>query len=105
VPYRRVGGKSKINEHHPYEPGERELVSLLQKLFQKVEVYYQYFPETLWMTAARRMHLRRLLGLERIYADISAGAAHATKRFRIDQRGKGLREGLIVVVSDKRGGV
>jgi SAM-dependent methyltransferase len=102
VPYRRRGGPSKINEHHPYEPGERELVSLLQSLFQKVEVYYQYFPETLWMTAARRLRLRRLVGLDRIYADISAGEEHAAKQFRIDQCGKGLREGLIVVVSDKQ---
>jgi SAM-dependent methyltransferase len=102
VPYRRRGGPSKVNEHHPYEPGERELVSLLRSLFEKVETYYQYFPETLWMTTARRMHIRRLVGLDRVYAEISAGEEHAVKKFRIDQYGNGLREGLIVVVGNKR---
>src|SRR5262249_20676500 len=73
VPYRRVGGKSETNEHHPYEPGEEELVSLFRELFTKVEVHYQYFEESWMMTLARNLRVRRLLGLHRIYADLSEG--------------------------------
>lgn len=102
VPYRRIGGKSKGNEHHPYEPGELELVALLKQLFTTVEVYYQYFEEQLWWTLARKLHLRCLLGLKKIYAGLSAGEPHLTSRFRIGRRAKGWKEGLVVVVTGKK---
>jgi SAM-dependent methyltransferase len=102
VPYRRTGGKSKTNPYHLYEPGERELVGLLESLFTKVEVYYQWFPETQMMTLARKLHLRRFLGLSQIYADLSAGLPQVTSQFRISPQPKGLIEGLIVVVGGKR---
>ena len=101
VPYRRKGGKSNSNEHHLYEPGETELVSLLRKCFTSVEVFYQSFEETVLMTLARKLHLRRLLGLHQIYADLAAGLPHATSRFHIGQQSGGLNEGLIVVVNGK----
>jgi SAM-dependent methyltransferase len=101
VPYRRTGGKSATNEHHPYEPGEQELVSLLQKLFSKVEVHYQFFEERWWMTLARKLHLRRVLGLHQIYADLSAGLPHATSKLKIGERREGLKLNLIVVLSGK----
>ena len=102
VPYRRIGGKSKTNEYHPYEPGEQELVSLLQKLFVKVEVHYQFFEEKWWMTIARKLHLRRVLGLHRIYADLSAGLPHATSKLKIGEHREGLKTNLIVVASGKK---
>jgi len=101
VPYRRIGGKSSVNEHHPYEPGENELVSLLGRFFNKVEVYYQYFAEPWWWRLARLFHVSRFLGLAQIYADLTAGLPYATARLHIDSRARGLKEGLIVVVRDK----
>ncbi len=102
VPYRRIGGRSKTNEYHPYEPGERELVSLLKQLFVKVEVYYQYFEETRWMTLARTFHIRRLLGLHHIYGDLSAGQPWATARLRLDRKPKGMKVGLVIVAGGKK---
>ena len=97
VPYRRIGGKSKTNEYHINEPGEGELVSLFKKLFTKVEVYYQYFEETCGMTLARKLHVRRFFGLDRIYADLSAGLPHALSRLHIHQHSKGFKLGVILV--------
>lgn len=102
VPYRRFGGRSWSNEHHPYEPGERELVSRLEQLFERVEIYYQYFEEPWWWRLARFLHIRRLVGLAQIYADLSAGLPHATARLHIDFQARGRKEGLIVVVSKKK---
>ena len=50
VPWRRTGGKSATNEYHLYEPGERELVTMFNALFRKVDVFYQYFEESAVMT-------------------------------------------------------
>ncbi|MEI6070669.1 MAG: class I SAM-dependent methyltransferase [Verrucomicrobiae bacterium] len=105
VPYRKHGGRSAVNEHHLYEPGEGEILALLRQLFSDVEVYYQYFEESMLMTAARKLRLRRLLGIDRIYADLSAGLPHATSRLQIGTRRGGLTEGLIVVVSGRRASV
>lgn len=102
VPYRRVGGPSKINEHHPYEPGEQELVSLLRELFARVEVYYQYFEETWTMRIARRLHLLRVLGLVHHYADLVAGLPQATSRLRLGPKAKGMKMGLTVVIHGKK---
>jgi SAM-dependent methyltransferase len=102
VPYRKIGGPGKTNEHHPYEPGEQELVSTLKPLFSSVEVYYQYFEETLFMTLARTLHLRRLVGLDHIYADLTVGKPNATSRLDIGRQSKGQKLGLVVVVSGKR---
>ncbi len=102
VPWRRVGGRSLINQYHLYEPGEDELTALLRQLFVGVEVYYLYFEETLAMTLARRLHCRRLLGLARIYADLAAGLPRATARLKIGPRAQGFKQGLIAVLKGKR---
>ena len=102
VPWRRIGGPSETNEYHIYEPGEPELVSLFRQLFARVEIYYQYFEETPWMTLARRFHLRRCFGLQSIYANLSAGKPNATSRLRIDQHAKGQNITLLIVASGKK---
>jgi len=102
VPYRRSGGKSETNEYHPYEPGEAELVSRFATLFKNVEVHYQYFEETPWMTLARQLHLRRFSGLSPIYADLSAGRPQATSRLHIGQQSRGMNITLILVVNGKK---
>ena len=102
VPYRRNGGASKVNPYHLYEPGEKELVSLFRGLFERVEVHYQFLEETRLMTFARLFRLRRLLGLDRIYQDLSAGLPHATARLRISEDPQGLKESLILVAGGKK---
>jgi len=102
VPYRRTGGRNDTNEYHLYEPGEWELVSLFRQLFGTVEVYYQYFEETRLMTWARMLHIRRFLGLRRIYADLSAGLPQATSRLRIGRHSEGLNTNLLLVASGKK---
>jgi SAM-dependent methyltransferase len=102
VPYRRIGGKSTVNPYHLYEPGEFELVSLLREYFATVEVHYLYFEETLLMSFARRMRLRRLLGLERPYADLTRGLPSATSRLHLGQKSGGMDINLIIVVRDKK---
>jgi ubiquinone/menaquinone biosynthesis C-methylase UbiE len=104
VPYRRVGGKSEINPYHVYEPGEQELVSLFKGLFEHVEVYYQFFEETMLMTFARVLHLRKLFGLAQIYADLTAGLPRATERLRIAQKPRGMKITLLLVARGKRQG-
>jgi SAM-dependent methyltransferase len=102
VPYRRIGGKSKTNEFHVYEPGKGELVSLFQKLFTKIEVYYQYFEETWAMTLARKLHVRRFFGFNRNYADLSAGLPHAISQLHIRRQANGLKLGLMIVASGRK---
>jgi SAM-dependent methyltransferase len=101
VPYRNIGGKSKTNEYHVYEPGKGELLSLFGRLFNKVEVYYQYFEETWWMTFARWFHIRRFAGLAQVYAALSTGHPNALSKLHLNQRSKGMKLGLIVVASRK----
>ena len=102
VPYRLIGGKSKTNEYHVYEPGKGELISVLNRLFSKVEVYYQFFEEAWWMTLARWFRVRRFVGLSQLYADLSAGQLHALSRIHISQRPKGWKLGVVVVASGKK---
>jgi SAM-dependent methyltransferase len=101
VPWRRIGGKSETNEYHVYEPGEAELVSLFKKLFENVEVHYQYFEETFWMTVTRKLRLRRLLGLADPYANLSRGLSSATSRLKIEPTAHGMKMGLILVAGKK----
>lgn len=102
VPYRRTGGKSTTNPYHLYEPGESELVSVLRQYFATVEVQYLYFEETPLMSFARRLHLRRLSGLERPYAELAAGLPSATAKLQIGQKSGGVNINLIVVLRDKK---
>jgi ubiquinone/menaquinone biosynthesis C-methylase UbiE len=102
VPYRRTGGKSTINPYHLYEPGEKELVSLLGRFFMTVEVHYLYFEETPLMKFARKMRLRRFLGVGYPYAELAAGLPNATSRLHIGRKSLGMNISLILVVSGKK---
>lgn len=102
VPWRKYGGKSSINEYHLYEPGEQELVSLFKELFRKVDVFYLYFPETPLMKFARKLHLRRLLRLHQLYANLVNGVPAATACLRINAAAKGMRLGLLLVAGGKK---
>jgi SAM-dependent methyltransferase len=102
VPYQRVGGKSATNEFHLYEPGEGEIVSLFKKLFHQVEVYYQCFEETAFMTLARTLHIRRFIGLTGLYTKLSEGDPSATARLKIVQKPVGLKITLLIVASGKK---
>jgi ubiquinone/menaquinone biosynthesis C-methylase UbiE len=102
VPWRRIGGKSKTNEFHLYEPGEFELISLFKNLFKNVEVHYQYFEETWWWTLARHLRVRRFFGLSQIYADLSAGLPSATSKLHINQCSGGMNTNLILVIRGKK---
>ena len=102
VPWRRTGGKSALNKHHLYEPGERELVTMFNALFRKVDVFYQYFEESAVMTMARGLRIRRFLGLDRNYADLTRGRPEATARLRIGPVAKGMKLGLIIAASGKK---
>lgn len=102
VPYRRIGGKNPANPYHVYEPGAGEMIRSFQQHFTNVEVFYQTFPETLFMTIARVFHLRRFLGLAQTYADLANGIPSVLKAVKIDSEGRGMRLTLVLVASGKR---
>ena len=54
------------------------------------------------MTLARQLHLRRLWGLSRTYADLSAGLPQATSKLHIGQRPQGMKLGLLLVATGKK---
>jgi SAM-dependent methyltransferase len=103
VPYRRKGRRSDINPYHPYEPGERELLAELEKRFHERSVFYQYFEETMGMTVARVLHVRRLAGLDRPYAALSSGEPEAVACLKIGAKPAGMKLGLIVVARRPKG--
>jgi SAM-dependent methyltransferase len=102
VPYRRHGAKSETNEFHLYEPGELETVALFRQLFDRVEVYYQIFEETGFMTLARNLHIRRLVGLSGIYEKLSAGDPSVTDRLKIVPSPAGMKITLLLVAIGKK---
>jgi SAM-dependent methyltransferase len=102
VPFRLRGGKSDTNPFHLYEPGENELLSLLLQRFKSVIVHYQFFRETLAMGIARRLHLRRVLGLVEPYRALSAGSPEALSHLQISQKAPGLKLHLLAVLKEPR---
>jgi ubiquinone/menaquinone biosynthesis C-methylase UbiE len=102
VPYRKTGGKSDVNPYHIYEPGEGELVALFRELFTTVEVHYLYFEETPFMTFARKLHLRRVLGVSRCYADLAAGTSAAIEKLHLGQKSGGMNISLLIVARGKK---
>lgn len=102
VPYRVRGGKSGTNPYHLYEPGENELVSVLLQHFKQVIVHYQFFQETLAMGIARRLHLRRVLGLVEPYRALAAGSPDALAHLEIAQKASGLKLHLLTVLREPR---
>lgn len=101
VPYRRFG-KRNATEYHLYEPGENELISNFRNLFSSVQAYFQYFEETWWMTLARLLHVRRILGIHQIYSDLIAGLPNATQRCHISEQSRGMNSNLILVATGKK---
>lgn len=101
VPFRKAGGTSD-NPYHIYEPGAAELITEFDRHFTKVEVFYQYFPESPFMTAARALHVRRFVGLAQLYADFWNGVAGVYDRVKIDQSGKGMKITLVLVITGKK---
>lgn len=99
VPYRRIGGRSKTNEYHLYEPGETELVKAFKSRFKKVEVFSQFFEESALEHLSRVLRIRRFLGTSGTYQELSEGHPKATSRLQIDRNPRGLRLGVLLVAS------
>ena len=102
VPYRRRGGPNPNNRFHIYEPGERELVAAFRQYFSTVETFYQYFEESKWMTLARVLHLRSLLGLAPVYRDLALGTPQMTARLRIAAKPGGWKINLLLLAAEPR---
>jgi ubiquinone/menaquinone biosynthesis C-methylase UbiE len=102
VPYRRIGGKNPANPYHVYEPGARELISIFQSHFSTVQPFYQYFPETLFMTTARLFHFRRFVGLAEVYGALWRAEPSVLHTVKIDQSGNGMRLTLVLDISGKK---
>ena len=102
VPYRRRGGPNPTNRFHIYEPGETELVAALRQYFARVETFYQYFEERAWMTLARVLHLRSLVGLAPVYRDLALGTRQTTGRLRIAARSGGWKINLVLLAAEPR---
>jgi ubiquinone/menaquinone biosynthesis C-methylase UbiE len=102
VPYRRSGGTNPQNAFHVYEPGAAELIEIFQRYFSNIEVFYQYFPETNLMSAARRFRFRRFFGYDKIYNDLWSAVPSVLNTVRIDPIGKGMRLTLVLVISGKK---
>ena len=102
VPYRRRGGPNPNNRFHIYEPGERELVAAFRQYFSTVETFYQYFEESKWMTLARVLHLRSLLGLASVYRDLALGTPQMSARLRIAAKPGGWKINLLLLAAEPR---
>jgi SAM-dependent methyltransferase len=102
VPYRRRGGPNPGNRFHIYEPGELELVGALRQHFANVETFYQYFEESTWMTFARVLHLRSVLGLASVYRDLALGNPQMTARLRIAAKPGGWKINLVLLAAEPR---
>ena len=101
VPYRRFGGKNPGNPYHVYEPGAGELAAAFQRYFSNVQTFYQYFPETRFMTAARVFHFRRFVRLAEVYDGIWKADPAVLHTIKIDPFGKGMRLTLVLDISGK----
>ena len=102
VPYRRIGGPNPSNRFHLYEPGEKELVAEFRRYFTRVETFYQYFEEPRWMTLARVLHLRSVVGLASVYRDLALGTPETTARLQVATKPGGLKINLLLVAAEPR---
>lgn len=102
VPYRRIGGPSKTNQYHPYEPGESELFTAFKARFENVEMFSQYFEENLIEQFIRVLHLRRVLGTAAVYEKLSNGDPEVTHRLRLEPRARGMKIGVLLVATSPR---
>ncbi len=87
-----------------HRAGEAELTAALRRLFAAtVDVRYQSFRETALMTLARRLHLRRAIGLHNLYADLTRGEPHALSNLVLSRKSEGLPIGLVIIANGKKG--
>ena len=103
IPHRKKGGSGDTNPFygpnpfHLYEPGEREFRKALERNFKRVSFFYQNFRESLHLNIARRLRLRRLLGLVEPYRQLTAGHPEALDLVAIGGRKAGLTLALLAV--------
>ncbi len=102
VTYRRRGGPNPGNRFHIYEPGERELIRCFRRHFSQVDALYQYFEETPWVSCARVLHLRSVLGLASIYGNLTLGTAESLAKLRIGSKPGGLKLNLLLLARGPR---
>lgn len=99
IPYVKSGAPSKTNPHHIYEPGESEFTVELAKRFKDVSVSYQRYSESTFETWARKLRLRRLVGLSSRYAKLSMGVPEEMTKIRLDEQRSGMLLGLFTIAS------
>lgn len=99
IPYAKYGAPSQINLHHLYEPGENEFKIELDIRFDDVKIHYHRYIETFYETVARKMKLRRILGLHRQYAAISRGEPEEIKKILLDTERSGMLLGIFAIAS------
>jgi len=108
IPYRTKGGSGDTNPFygpnpfHLYEPGEQEFRKALERNFERVLFFYQNFREPMQLTIARRLRLRRLLGLVEPYRKLTAGHPEALERIAIAAWKSGLTLALLAVAEFPR---
>ncbi len=102
VPYRRRGGPNPGNRFHIYEPGEEELAAAFRERFEVVVLFSQFFRESWIEGFARRAHLRRLLGLDTVYRELSEGIPRATSRLEIARQANGMKINVLLVAERPR---
>lgn len=99
IPYVKNGAPSKVNPHHLYEPGEVEFTAELTRRFGDVHLLYQRYTETVFETWARKLRMRRLMGLDSQYAKVSQGDPGEMKKVLLDEKRSGMILGLFVIAS------
>jgi SAM-dependent methyltransferase len=103
IPYRKKGGSGDTNPFygrnpfHLYEPGEAEFHDALAINFLQITLFYQIFRESTLLNLARRLKLRRLLGLVEPYRQLTAGHPAALDLIAIEQRKSGLALALLAI--------
>lgn len=103
IPYRQKGGSGDTNPFygrnpfHLYEPGEKEFRDALKKNFSEVMFFYQIFKESVHLGLARRLKLRRLLGLVEPYRKLTTGHHEALEMVKIERKKSGLGLALLAV--------
>ena len=99
IPYVKLGAPSKINPYHLYEPGEDEFRTELDRRFEEVRVYYHRYQESGFESLARKLRLRKFVGLADQYAAMSRGMPKEMRKIVLDEVRGGMLLGLFAVAS------
>lgn len=102
IPYAKVGAPSKTNPHHLYEPGDEEFQTELNSRFKRIEIYYQRYEENAIQTVARKLRLRRLLGLHTRYRNLVQGSPEELSNIMLDRRRTGLLLDVFIIARNPR---